>query len=414
MPDVNRILVIGGGFSGLTTAVDAAETGAEVIIVEKNPYLGGRVAQLNKYFPKLCPPVCGLEINFKRIKTNPLVKYYTMAEVENISGGPGDYNVTVKLNPRYVNDNCVACNACAEACPAERSNDFNFGMDKTKAAFLPFNQAFPAKYVIDAGSCKADCGKACKEACKYDAINMDMKPETLELKVNSIVVATGWNPYDANRLDILGFGKVKNVITNMMMERLAAINGPTDGKIVRPSDGKVVENIAFVQCAGSRDENHLSFCSYVCCLASLKQTTYIREQTPESKATIFYIDIRTPGKYEKFYWKVKDDPNVTLIKGKVANVIQDESSDDVIVEAEDMLTGKKIKVKFDMVVLATGMEPAGAGKRIQGVTYTTEGFALPNLGIYSTGCTKNPMDVARSAQDATGAVMKAIKTGQGR
>lgn len=414
MPDVNRILVIGGGFSGLTTAVDAAETGAEVIIVEKNPYLGGRVAQLNKYFPKLCPPVCGLEINFKRIKTNPLIKFYTMAEVESISGGPGDYNVSVKLNPRYVNDNCVACNACAEACPVERSNEFNFGMDKTKAAFLPFNQAFPQKYVIDAGSCKGDCMKPCKDACKYDAIEPDMKAETLSLKVNSIVVATGWNPYDANKLDILGFGKVKNVITNMMMERLAAVNGPTGGKLVRPSDGKPVETIAFVQCAGSRDENHLAFCSYVCCLASLKQTTYIREQNPESKVNIFYIDIRTPGKYEKFYWKVKDDPNVTLTKGKVAKVVQDDTSDDVVVEAEDMLTGEKIKVKFDMVVLATGMEPAGASKKISGVNYTGEGFALTNLGIYSTGCSKNPMDVAKSGQDSTGAVMKAIKTGQGR
>ncbi|MBI3592980.1 MAG: CoB--CoM heterodisulfide reductase iron-sulfur subunit A family protein [Nitrospirae bacterium] len=414
----DRVLVIGGGFSGLTTAVDAAETGAEVIVIEKNPYLGGRVAQLNKYFPKLCPPICGLEINFRRIKTNPLVTFHTMAEVENISGTPGDYNVTVKLNPRYVNDNCVACNACAEACPAERPNEYNFGMDKTKAAYLPFNQAFPQEYVIDTANCKGDCGKACQDACKYNAIDLGMKLETINLKVNSIVVATGWNPYDANKLDILGFGKVKNVITNMMMERLASPTGPTAGRIVRPSDGKPVKNIAFVQCAGSRDENHLPFCSYICCLASLKQTTYIREQNPESKAHIFYIDIRTPGKYEKFYWKVKDDPNVTLTKGKVANIIQDAGSDDVIVELEDMQTGDKIKVRFDMVVLATGMEPAGAAKKISGVNYNENGFALTNAGVCSTGCSKNPMDVARSAQDATAAVLKAMSTanlaGQGR
>ena len=410
----SRILVIGGGFSGLTTAVDAAETGAEVIVVEKNPYLGGRVAQLNKYFPKLCPPICGLEINFRRIKTNPSISFYTMAEVDNITGGPGDYSVTVKLNPRYVNDNCVACNACAEACPAERPNEYNFGMDTTKAAYLPFTQAFPQKYVIDSAHCKGDCGKACQTACKYDAIDLGMKAGTITVKVDSVVVATGWNPYDANKLDILGFGKVKNVITNMMMERLASPAGPTAGKLVRPSDGKPVQTVAFVQCAGSRDENHLPFCSYICCLASLKQTTYIREQNPESKVRIFYIDIRTPGRYEKFYWKVKDDPNVTLTKGKVASVVQAEGSDDVVVIAEDMMTGDKVKVKVDMVVLATGMEPAGAAKKLSGVDYNENGFALSGTGVFATGCSKNPMDVAKSGQDATGAVMRAIQTGQRR
>lgn len=410
----NRILVIGGGFSGITTAVDAAETGAEVVIIERNPYLGGRVAQLNKYFPKLCPPICGLELNFRRLKTTPLISVYTMAEVEGIDGGPGDYRVTVKRHPRFVNDNCVACNACAEACPSERPNEFNFGMNTTRAAYLPFPQAFPQQYVIDGAYCKNGCGTACRDACKYNAIDLDMKPETVTLSVNSIVVATGWNPYDAHRLDILGFGSVKNVITNMMMERLASPTGPTGGKIVRPSDGAPVQNIIFVQCAGSRDENHLPYCSYICCLASLKQTTYIREQNPDSKAHIFYIDIRTPGKYEKFYWKVKEDPNVAFTKGKVAKITQAEGSDDVIVEAEDMQTGAKVKVRADMVVLATGMEPAGAARKISGVGYTQQGFTLSNQGTFAAGCSKNPMDVARAAQDSTSAVLKAITTGQGR
>ncbi len=410
----SRILVIGGGFSGLTTAIDAAETGAEVIIIEKNPYLGGRVAQLNKYFPKLCPPICGLELNFKRLKTNPLISFYTMAEVANISGGPGDYTVTVKMTPRYVNDNCVACNACSEACPAERPDEYNFGMNKTKAAYFPFNQAFPQKYVIDSSHCKGDCGQACRDVCKYDAIDLNMKQETITLKAGSIVVATGWNPYDAEKIDTLSFGKVKNVITNMMMERLASPTGPTGGKIVRPSDGKPVENVVFVQCAGSRDESHLPYCSYICCLASLKQTTYVREQNPESKAHIFYIDIRTPGKYEKFYMKIKEDPNVSFTKGKVAKIVQAEGSDDVIIEAENMETGNKVKVRADMVVLATGMQPAGAAGKIAGINYTEDGFALSNQGVFAAGCGKNPMDVARSAQDATSAALKAMNTGQGR
>lgn len=409
-----RVVVVGGGFSGLTAAVDAAETGAEVILIEKNPYLGGRVAQLNKYFPKMCPPMCGLEINFRRIKTNPLVKFYTMAEVESIEGSEGNFTVNVVLNPSFVNNNCVACNACAEVCPVERPNDFNFGMDTTKAVYLPFNQAMPFKYTIDSKVCKgASCAK-CVEVCKYNAIDLAMKPEKLTFKANSVILATGWNPYDATKMDNLNFGKVKNVITNMMMERLSSVTGPTCGVIKRPSDGKVVNKIAFVQCAGSRDENHLEFCSYICCMASLKQAKYLREQNPDAEVCIFYIDIRTPGKYEQFYWSVKDDPKVQFIKGKVAKIEQAPGSDDVVVEAEDMATGEKKRTTVDMVVLATGMEPSGATVKVKGFKYTPEGFGIPDRGLFVAGCSKNPMDVSKSAQDATGAAMKAIRSGQGR
>lgn len=408
----SRILVIGGGFSGLTTAVDAAESGAEVIIVEKNAYLGGRVAQLNKYFPKMCPPVCGLEINFRRIKTNPNVTFYTMAEVTAIAGEPGNYDVTIQVNPRYVNTKCTTCNACAEACPATRSNDFNFGMDTTKAAYLPFNQAFPQQYVIDVKACNKDCGAPCKEACTYDAIDLGMQPETVTVKVDSIVVTTGWNPYDAAKIETLGSGQVPNVISNMQMERLAAVNGPTNGAINRPSDGKPVQKIAFVQCAGSRDENHLAYCSYICCMASLKQTLYIREQNPEAEVTIFYIDMRTPGRYEKFLTQIQADAKVSFIKGKVAKIVKAKGGD-VTVTAEDMVTGDKVEKTFDMVVLATGMEPAGVSRTLPGVNYV-EGFAAPAPGVFPAGCSRNPMDVSKSAQDATSAALKAIQAGKGR
>lgn len=414
-----NVLVIGGGFSGLTAAIEAAETGYNAYIIEKNPYLGGRVAQLHLYFPKLCPSTCGLEINFRRIKENPRIKFYTLAQIEKIVGKEESYQFSLKVSPRYINDNCVGCDACAQACMAERPNDFNFGMDKTKAAYLPFSQAFPFKYVIDKKYCDDGCERKCFEACKYAAIDLDMKQETVELEAGAIVVASGWNLYDIAKAQNLGFGKVRNVITNMMMERLAAPNGPTKGKILRPSDGKEPKNVAFVQCAGSRDENHLPYCSYICCMASLKETLYILEQYPDASVEIFYIDMRTPGtRYEKFYWSVKEKENVKLTKGKVAKIFQTEGNDNVVVVVEDIFAGRKVEKTFDMVVLAVGMEPSTRFQRLPlEVTYTSEGLILPESlgpGIYAVGSTKSPLDVAKSVQDATGAALKSIQSLMGR
>lgn len=409
---LGSILVVGGGISGLTTAVEAAEVGYEVHLVEKNPYLGGRVAQLNKYFPKMCPPSCGLEINFQRIRKNPKVNYYTMAEVTSISGQPGDFDVTVTQHPRRVNDNCTACNACSEACPVERSNDFNLGMDTTKAIYLPSDIAFPMKYAVDSAACKGgECNK-CVEACKYDAIDLNMQAETVNLKVASVVYATGWNPYSATKLDNLGYGKIQNVITNMQMERYAAKNGPTKGEIVRPSDNKAPASIAFVQCAGSRDENHLSYCSYICCMASLKQATYVAEQHPDTKMYIFYIDLRTPGRYEHFLKNVEANQNVVFIKGKVADISEDPATGNVIVEAEDIINGTKIRQQVEMAVLATGMQPSTAEAKIPAnVKYDENGLIIEEAqnGIIATGCAKRPADVTTSVKDATGAALKAIK-----
>ena len=414
-PASGGILVVGGGISGLTTALEAAEVGNEVFLVEKNPYLGGRVAQLKQYFPKLCPPTCGLEINFRRIKDNPRIHVFTMAEVKQVDGEPGSYNVAVKLNPRYVNENCTCCGECAAVCETEISNDFNFGMDKIKGAFLPHAMAFPARYVISPQIVGTEDAKRCTEACKYGAVDFEMKEKTININVGAIVWATGWEPYDATRIDNLGFGRYKNIITNMMMERLASLNGPTGGKILRPSDDKAPESVAFVQCAGSRDENHLPYCSYICCMASLKHATYIRAQYPDAKIYIFYIDLRASGnRYEKFYKKIKEDKNVFFIKGKVAEVSEEQGTGNITVVAENAVTGEKIYQSVGMAVLATGMQPTAAGAKLPAdLKYSEDGFIINDFekgGMFAAGCANKPADVMSSNQNATGMAMKAIQT----
>ena len=414
-PDIHRhIVVIGGGIAGISAALEAAEAGYDVTIIEKNPYLGGRVAQLYRYFPKLCPPYCGLEINFRRIRDNPRVRFHTMAEVRSISGRAGNFDVSVTLHPRYVNDRCTSCNACVPVCPAERPNAFNFGLGKTKAIYLAHEMAFPMKYAIDAAACGlTECAR-CVEACVYDAIDLTMQPRTLELKAGAIVVATGWDPYDATRIDNLGFGTYPDVITNVMLERLAAANGPTGGRIVRPSNGAEVQSAVFVQCAGSRDENHLGYCSGICCLASLKEATYLREKNPGARAHVFYIDLRTPGTYEFFAKKVQADHAIEIVKGKIARIVDDPATGKLVVEAEDILSFEKRRLPVDLVVLASGMVSSLAAGRPAGpLALDRDSFVMPagtGDGIFAAGCAKAPVDVATSVQDATAAAAMAIET----
>jgi quinone-modifying oxidoreductase subunit QmoA len=412
--ETQSILVVGGGMSGLSTAIEAAEAGYDTYIVEKNPYLGGRVAQLHHYFPKLCPPLCGLEINFRRIKQNPNIRFFTMAEVEAISGEEGDFNVKIRLNPRYVNEKCTACGKCAEVCDLKIDNPFNFGMDKVKAVYMPHDMAYPMRYLIDPALIKSNEAQKVKDACPYDAIDLDMNIKTIELKVGSIVWATGWKPYDAGQLDTYGFDEYPNVITNVMMERLASSTGPTKGKIVCPSDGEAPTTVAFVQCAGSRDDNHLPFCSGVCCLASMKQATYVREQYPEAKIYIFYIDIRATDRLESFYTKVKEDENIIFSKGKVAKITSDDGGNTLLLRVEDTMTEELQELSADLVVLATGMQPNTSDSPLPiEITYDDYGFIIdrePKAGITGAGCSRAPMNVSETVQDGTAAALKAIQS----
>ena len=408
------ILVIGGGFSGITAALEAAEVGHEVYLVEKSPFLGGRVMQLNKYFPKLCPPSCGLEIQFQRIKKNPKVKCLTLAEVVSVSGQAGNYDVSVRIKPRYTVPNSANLQALAQSLNQNVPNEFEFGLSTRKALYMDVPFAFPQRFVLDTEHLDEEDKEKLQQS---DFINLHDQEKTTTLNVGSIIVATGWKPYDVTKLTNLGAGQIQNCINNMQMERLAAPSGPTQGVIQRPSDGKAPGKVAFVQCAGSRDDNHLSYCSYICCMASLKQAKYIRDQYPNAEVTIYYIDLRTPGRYDNFAQNVLDDPKVKTVKGKVADVEEDIRDGSVWVTAEDALTGNKTQSCFDMVVLATGMQPSLAGQPLPlNTEVDEEGFvsSAEASGIFAAGCAAEPLDVMKSAQSATSAAMKAIQTVRGR
>jgi quinone-modifying oxidoreductase subunit QmoA len=374
------ILVVGGGMTGMTAAIEAAEAGYDTFLVERNPYLGGRVAQLHQYFPKLCPPHCGLEINFQRIKKNPRLRVHTMATVERISGKAGNYDVTLGIEPRYVNERCTACGKCAEACELEIDSAYNYGMNKVRAAHLPHDFAYPMRYVLDPALLKKKKqAKRVADACPSGAIDLSMKKETVELKVGAIVWATGW---------------------------------PTQGKILRPSDGEPPKTLAFLQCAGSRDQNHLPFCSGICCLASLKQAGYVRAQLPDCRIYVFYIDIRASDRLEEVYAKAKQDPNIEFFKGKVAKITARENG--LLLRVENTSTLALEEIEVDMAVLATGMRPNTAQTPVplKKASYDEYGFAsdmVLRTGVFAAGCTRTPSNVSEAVQDGTAAAMLAMQ-----
>ncbi len=401
------ILVIGGGMTGITAALEAAEAGHIVHLVEKEACLGGMVAKWGRYFPKLCPPYCGLELNFARIRKNPNIHLYLDSEITECNKKGKDWTVKIKTAPQRINSNCTACGECATVCPVEVPDRFNEGLSAVRAAYLPHELAFPYRYHIDREACPGTSCSKCVEVCAYDAIRLDAKSEISRITVDAIILATGFEGYDAHGLTDLAYGKSPDILTNIEMERLLAPGGPTEGKILKSSSRKSPTHIAFVQCAGSRDENHLPYCSAVCCSASLKHALLAAEQDEQLKVSIYYIDLRVTGRNEDFLEKVRAHPRIDLIKGKASRISV--GDDRLIVSVEDIEKGRKTEAVHDMVVLATGMVPRIPNA--MNLSLKEGGFALQDEpSLIPAGCCKDPSDVASSVRDATAAALKAIQT----
>lgn len=411
------ILVVGGGIGGISAAIEAAEAGYDVVILEKTPSLGGRVAQLNRYFPKLCHPTCGLEINYQRIKKQRRIKVFTLSQVVAVSGKRGDFQVTVRQTPRFVTPNCTACGDCAAAAETSVANPFNYGLDSIKSAYLPHEMAYPMRYVVAPQVVGTPEGEMIKAACKYGAIDLDDKEKVFELKVGAIVWATGWQPYDAAKINPYHYDSSPDIVTNVEMERMAAHNGPTKGKILRPSNGEAPKTVALIQCAGSRDYNHLPYCSRICCLASMKHAAYLREQYEDVQVDIYYIDIRAHDKLENFYRKLGNDPQVRWLKSKPAKIVPGDDGRPVVC-GENTLSREIYAQAYDMVVLAVGMQPStAAGMPKLDVEMDDYGFVVPEGnegGIMSAGVASGPLDVSMTVQSATAAALRAIQAVSGR
>jgi quinone-modifying oxidoreductase subunit QmoA len=402
-----QTLIIGGGISGITAALELAEAGREVVLIEKEPYLGGNVSRFNSYFPKLCPPACGLEINYRRIRSNPRVTYYTGAEVVEICGSDGDFRVKLALRARLINNHCTACGKCAGVCPEERVQEPG-RTTGLRAAYIRDGLAFPVKYTIDPDVCKRNVCARCLDVCAYDAINLDAEATEIELPVGKIIVAAGWTLYDPARIENYQYAAEKDVITNLEFEHLMAACTRENKKLTRPSDGAEPGRIAFVQCAGSRDLNHLPYCSAVCCSASLKQAMTLAQNYPEVRSEIFYIDLRVTGRNEKLLKRAESTAQITLTRGKAGRILHSESGGGLQLEVEDVMAGRRRVETFDLVVLAMGLE---ASRTIEDLKMNEQGFycAKQAPGIYVTSSCKRPMDVSNSVKDATATALKTLQ-----
>jgi heterodisulfide reductase subunit A len=411
-------LVVGAGIAGMNSALDLDKLGYKVYLVEKNPSIGGHMAQLDKTFPTLDCSSCVITPKMSEVAKAQNVEILTYSEVEEISGYVGNFNVKIKKKPHYIDQvKCTGCGSCAENCIVVAPNEFDLNMKPRKAAYIPFPQAVPGKYTIDAEHC-IKCG-VCAEVCPADAVIYDDKPEIIEVKVGTVILATGWDLFDPTKLGQYGYGKYENVITGLQMERLLSSFGPTEGKPKKPSDLKTPKTIAFVQCVGSRDftEHGNKYCSRVCCMYSAKQARQYKEKHPDANIYIFYIDVRAFGKgYEEFYALTASEYGINYIRGRVAEVFEDENKN-IIIRGEDTLLQRRIELKVDLLVLATGLEPRRDSDKITrlfNVQRSSDGFIMeahPKLrpvdtlteGIFIAGTVQGPKDIPDTVSQAKAA-----------
>jgi heterodisulfide reductase subunit A len=419
-----RALIIGGGISGLQAALDIADHGYEVLVVEKNPSIGGKMIQLSETFPTLDCSQCILTPKMVEASRHPRIRLLTYHEVESISGFVGNFKVRIKKKPRYVDETlCNLCGECEKICPQIVPDEFNMGLSFRKAIYMPFPQAVPGTYTLDAEHClglsPVRCGK-CKDVCEKKAIDYDTKVEVFEENVGAVVVATGYDLYTMQALGEYGGEKIDDVVNGLEFERILSASGPTGGVIRRPSDGRVPQSIVFVQCGGSRDtEKHNPYCSKICCMYTAKHAMMYRHRVPDGQATVFYIDVRTGGKaFDEFYQRTVEEDQVLYIRGKVSKIFQER--DKIIVWGVDTLTGRKVEVEADMVVLAMAMVKAeGVGDLVKRLKISTDahGFLAEahaklrpveslNAGFFLAGCAHGPKDIPETVAQASAAAAK--------
>ncbi len=429
-PVTKRALVIGGGIAGIQTALDIADAGFPVDIVEKKPTIGGKMAQLDKTFPTLDCAACILTPKMVDVAQNENIRIFSYSEVSEIKGFVGNFDVTIKKNARYVKEDiCTGCGACVEKCPMKKvPNEFNLGMDNRSAIYIPFAQAVPKVATIDPSACNmlknGKCG-LCSKVCAAGAIDYTQKDEYIQEKYGAIVVATGFNPISMDKFDEFAYNQSKDVITSLEFERLTNAAGPTAGHLERPSDGKSPKTIVFVQCVGSRcdacAEKGKEYCSKICCMYTAKHAMLVRDKYPDTEVYVFYIDVRTPGKnFDEFYRRAVEEYGVKYVKGMVGKVTPE--GDKLKVQASDLISNKQLHIDADLVVLAAAIEPDKSARPLATMLtasmdtndFFTEAHPKlrpvesPTAGVFLSGACQGPKDIPETVSQAGAAASKVI------
>ena len=429
-PVTKRALVIGGGIAGIQTALDIADAGFPVDIVETKPTIGGKMAQLDKTFPTLDCAACILTPKMVDCAQNENIRIFSYSEVTGVKGFVGNFDVTIKRKARYVKEDvCTGCGACTEKCPQRKvPNEFNLGMDNRRAIYIPFAQAVPKVATIDPNYCTmlktGKCG-VCSKVCTAGAIDYKAKDEYIEEKYGAIVVATGFNPISMEKFDEFAYSQSKDVITSLELERLMNAAGPTGGTLLRPSDGTHPHTIVFVQCVGSRcaacSDKGKEYCSKICCMYTAKHAMLIRDKYPDTEVYVFYIDVRTPGKnFDEFYRRAVEEYGVHYIKGMVGKVCPEGGK--LKVRASDLIYGKQLHIDADMVVLAAAIEPdksaRGLATMLTASMDTNDFFTeahpklrpveSPTAGVFLSGTCQGPKDIPETVAQAGAAASKVI------